>query len=332
MAKKNQSLINFLSTDGLNRLAEYRADVKWIEDKLRSPESIFIPVHNQKNLFENTSTHKLDLKPKLELDLSPTPVFLSFEEVSNFSTGAYSVYFLGEIGEKFYFAVNFESAGKEVEAELLKRGRFDEFRKIMSLMNPVNASLLAYARALTHWHSRNKYCGVCGSITRSADSGHKIVCTNQTCLTEYFPRTDPAIIVLVSKGNRCLLARQRQWPKGQYSNIAGFVEQGESLELAVKREVYEETGIMVNKISYHSSQPWPFPGSLMIGFHASAENLNISPHDNELEDIRWFTRQEIIKSLSDKTLRFPPPISVSFKLIEHWFDKVGQEKLRDLVK
>ena len=326
MSSKIQSLVNFLSTSELNRYAEFRSDEKWIERKMKSQSALFIPVYNNKNLF------KISLQPNHEPEINPNPVLLSYNEINKIRNDSQLIYFLGEIGDKNYFAVNYNSEKEEVEKSLLKLGRLDDLRRIMSLMNPVNASLLAYARALSHWHSQNKYCSLCGTKTISASSGHKLVCTNIACSSETFPRTDPAIIVLISKGNKCLLARQKHWPRGQYSNIAGFVEPGESLELAVKREVFEETGVIVNNISYHSSQPWPFPGSLMISFHASAENFNISPHDNELEDVRWFTRQMIIKGLSDKTLRFPFPISVSFKLIEHWFNKSGKVKLRSLIK
>jgi NAD+ diphosphatase len=160
----------------------------------------------------------------------------------------------------------------------------------------------------------------------SAKSGHVLVCTDPSCRHETFPRIDPAIIVLISDGERALLGRQASWPIGRYSTIAGFVEPGESLEDAVAREVFEETGIEVDRIEYHSSQPWPFPASLMLGFTAHAVTSEVHLRDQELEDARWFTRAEIASSGA----LLPPRQSISFRLIEHWFDAGGDQRLRDV--
>jgi NAD+ diphosphatase len=152
------------------------------------------------------------------------------------------------------------------------------------------------------------------------------MCTNTACATEQFPRIDPAIIVLVSDGDRALLGRQASWPKGRYSTIAGFVEPGESLEDAVVREVFEETGIGVQGVRYHSSQPWPFPASLMLGFSATATSRDIVRNDEELEDARWFSRQELAAGAA----LFPATQSISFRLIENWFDAAGGRSLREI--
>lgn len=141
-------------------------------------------------------------------------------------------------------------------------------------------------------------------------------CTSATCGAEHFPRLDPAIIVLVTDGERALLGRQAAWPEGRYSTIAGFVEPGESLEDAVAREVLEETGVTVIDPVYHSSQPWPFPSSLMIGFTAFAAGDSEPRADEELEDVRWFSREDIAAGVP----ALPPPQSVSFRLIEDWYD------------
>jgi NAD+ diphosphatase len=149
-------------------------------------------------------------------------------------------------------------------------------------------------------------------------------CSNAGCATDHFPRIDPAIIVLVSDGERALLGRQASWPAGRYSTIAGFVEPGESLEDAVVREVLEETGVTVLESDYHSSQPWPFPASLMIGYMARASG-NAQPRaDEELEDVRWFTREQIAAGEAG----LPPPQSVSFRLIEDWYDSGSPVPLR----
>jgi len=188
------------------------------------------------------------------------------------------------------------------------------------------AGLLGYARAIVSWRRRHSFCGTCGAKTVPAKSGHVLVCSDPSCRHEQFPRIDPAIIVLVSDGERALLGRQANWPLGRYSTIAGFVEPGESLEDAVAREVLEETGIEVDQIEYHSSQPWPFPSSLMLGFTAHALTTVVRLNDDELEDARWFERADIA---SNATL-LPPRQSISFRLIEHWFDAAGDGRLRDI--
>ncbi len=150
-------------------------------------------------------------------------------------------------------------------------------------------------------------------------------CTNPECAHEVFPRIDPAIIVLVSDGDRALLGRQASWPAGRYSTIAGFVEPGESLEDAVAREVLEETGVAVRRVDYHSSQPWPFPSSLMLGFHAEADSRQPVRVTGELEDARWFTREEIAAGVP----LLPPSHAISYVLISSWFDRAGGPSLAE---
>ena len=151
------------------------------------------------------------------------------------------------------------------------------------------------------------------------------MCSNADCDARHFPRTDPAIIVLVSEpGNaRCLLGRQRSWVPGMYSCLAGFVEPGESLEHAVIREVDEETGIRLERVEYRSSQPWPFPSSLMLGFRAVAASEAIQRGDDELEDARWLTREQMVAGFRAGELRAPNPVSIAYRLIEEWFDEGG---------
>jgi NAD+ diphosphatase len=175
------------------------------------------------------------------------------------------------------------------------------------------------------WHQRHRFCGVCGAPTRSEQAGHVRRCTQPDCAAEIFPRTDPAVIMLVCHGDWCLLGRQAKWPGGMYSALAGFVEPGESLEDAVAREVLEETGVAVLDCEYHSSQPWPFPSSLMIGYLARASADAVPRADEELEDARWFTRREVASGL----VGLPPPQSVSYRLIEDWYDADATVPLRD---
>jgi NAD+ diphosphatase len=215
----------------------------------------------------------------------------------------------------------------DVPPELLDRQReqlprtaaLAELRPLAATLPGDSAGLLAYARALAYWRARHRFCGVCGTHTHATRAGHVLRCSDPACANDFFPRIDPAIIVLVtdSTGERALLGRQASWPRGRFSTIAGFVEPGESLEDAVVREVYEETGVRVASVAYQSSQPWPFPSSLMLGFHAVAATTDITHVDGELEDARWFSRAEIAAG----TPTLPPPASISFRLIEAWFDQ-----------
>jgi NAD+ diphosphatase len=192
--------------------------------------------------------------------------------------------------------------------------QLQELRPLTALLPAQEAGLLAYARALSLWRARHHHCGVCGSLTAPTHAGHCLKCTNPSCANEFFPRIDPAIIVLVSDGERALLGRQASWPARRYSTIAGFVEPGESLEDAVAREVEEETGVSVQDVRYHSSQPWPFPSSVMLGFKARAPRDAPVHIGGELEDARWFTRGQIT---SGEALA-PPTQSISWRLIESW--------------
>src|SRR5207245_11209184 len=167
--------------------------------------------------------------------------------------------------------------------------RFADLRQLAGRLERGEGALLALARAMMFWHSRHRFCGLCGSPTRSEEAGHMRRCTDPGCDTMHFPRTDPAVIMLVTDGDRALLGRNKNFPvAGMYSTLAGFVEPGESLEDAVAREVREETGVEVGAVHYHSSQPWPFPGNIMPAFPAQARTTEITIASGELDDHRWF--------------------------------------------
>ncbi len=203
----------------------------------------------------------------------------------------------------------------EVQAEAQAREpleRFAELRPLAGELPPAEAGLMAYARALHLWHGNHRFCGRCGAPTRSERAGHMRRC--ESCGKQGFPRLDPAVIVLVHDGKHALLGRQASWTPNRYSTIAGFVEPGESLEDAVRREVAEETGIDAHTITYHSSQPWPFPASLMLGFVARAHHATPHLRDGELEDARWFTREQIRAG----SIHLPPREAISRRLIDHW--------------
>jgi NAD+ diphosphatase len=300
---------NIFAGPYLDRAAHLRQDPAWFAAALSDQRSRAIPVWNSRNLIAEGD--------------QPRAVYMELALVPAERRNSAELILLGRFGETNYFAYEVES---DEPPALLPGARFEDLRLVSAVLPIDDAGLLGYARALISWRRRHRFCGACGYPTESAKSGHVLVCTNPACRHEGFPRIDPAIIVLVSDGERALLGRQASWPVGRYSTIAGFVEPGESLEDAVAREVFEETGIRVDGIEYHSSQPWPFPASLMLGFIAHALTTDIQLQDQELEDARWFTRADIA---GNGTL-LPPRQSISFRLIEHWFDAAGGARLRDL--
>jgi NAD+ diphosphatase len=302
---------NILAGPYLDRAAHLRKDAQWFANALADGRSRALPVWNSRNLIVAGEAPRAAL-----LDLSVIP-----EQRRNGN----DLTLLGRFGDIDVFAYEIEA----LEPPALQSGtRFEDLRLVASLLPAEEAGLLGYARGMVAWRNRHRFCGTCGFPTLAAKGGHVLVCTNPACRHEQFPRIDPAIIVLVSDGERALLGRQAAWPVGRYSTIAGFVEPGESLEDAVVREVLEETGISVDQIEYHSSQPWPFPSSLMLGFTARALNTEIVRRDEELEDAQWFTRADL---KSGRPL-VPPSVSISFRLIEHWFDAGGGPKLREILK
>jgi NAD+ diphosphatase len=293
----------------LDRNAHLRQDPAWFAEALADERSRALPVWNSRNLM-------------LEGD-APRAAFLELPRIPQERRNNIDLILLGRFGDINIFA--YEITGAE-PPPLLPGERFEDLRMVAALLAADEAGLLSYARAMIAWRGRHRYCGSCGATTLPAKSGHVLVCTNPTCRHEQFPRIDPAIIVLVSDGDRALLGRQAAWPAGRYSTIAGFVEPGESLEDAVAREVLEETGVHVERIEYHSSQPWPFPTSLMLGFMAHARSTEIHMRDQELEDAQWFTRADLIGGRAI----VPPNVSISYRLIEHWFDAAGEVRLRDI--
>ena len=188
------------------------------------------------------------------------------------------------------------------------------------------AGLFAYAKGLAHWQRETRFCCGCGSALQHVSSGHRLQCTNANCGRLHFPRTDAAIIAIVENGGACLLGRQASWPEGRWSTLAGFVEPGESLEDAVRREIAEEAGVRVGEVRYHSSQPWPLPASLMVGFTATALDPSIDLRDGELAEARWFTPAQIVAGLGDGSFVASTRLSVSYQLLAHWLrERAGLE-------
>lgn len=306
---------NRFAAGPLRRQAELRRDAQWLARRYEAPDTRFVPVWRSRLLVEDGHAAMLE-RERAQAFLASTPVLV----------------FLGEWHERAFFAADVSAFEADEVARRVPGAELKELREAASLLSDEEAAVLAQARAMIYWHHRHRFCGRCGAPTRSDEGGYVRICTNESCGRRHFPRTDPAIIVLASCGEACLLGRQAKWPAGRYSTIAGFVEPGESAEDAVVREVLEETGVQVSAIRYHSSQPWPFPASLMLGYVAEvASQEPPRPVDGELEDARWFTRADIRQGIESGRFMPPPPLSVAYHLIEDWFDSGSEVPLKTLL-
>jgi NAD+ diphosphatase len=289
---------NFLAGAPLDRLGHLRKDTGWL-DEART-RGRYVAIWKRKLLVSDAT--------------EPAPVLLGHADLAILGGLGDSV-LLGHLDDTPCFAVAL--LGEQPET----RGIFADLRSLGDRLMPADAALLAYARAIILWHERHGHCSACGDATRAIEAGHARECPS--CGAKHFPRVDPAIIVLVADEERCLLGRQPAWPADRYSTIAGFVEPGESLEDAVRREVLEETGIQVDAVDYHSSQPWPFPSSLMLGFRARPAGGELTLRDGELEDARWVGRDDIAAG----RVLLPPAVSIAYRLIEEWFDAAPGRRL-----
>ena len=279
----------------VDRSGERRKDPEGLNTAAQSAAARFVPVWGDRCFVSGEPVravmlHRDEVEPFIDED---EPIFLGlFRGVPAFAVGI----------------------GADQDPPFADRGEFRDLRYLGTVLPPDEANLVAHARALVMWHRSQLFCGACGSRALAETGGNTRRCSNRDCDRILFPRTDPAIIVLVENGDRCLLGRQAAWPEGRYSTIAGFVEPGESLEDAVRREVFEETNVRVGAVRYHSSQPWPFPSSLMLGFIAEATTTEIRLNDGELEDARWFDRA----ALRSGEVGLPFRISIARRLVEHW--------------
>jgi NAD+ diphosphatase len=298
---------NYYASGGLDRVSALRKDAAWLADRLGHASTRFLPIWRAQSLVRETGE-------------GPVPAVLERERAAPLLAGPAEPVLLGLDAETAVFALDVSALETPLDAVALdaRDHRFLDLRTFGPLLGRHDGALLAYAKAMTHWHTRHRFCGVCGSATRSAEGGHVRHCTNAECKTSHFPRTDPAVIMLVADGDKCLLGRQAAWPTGMYSTLAGFVEPGESLEDAVAREVFEEAGIEVDTVTYHSSQPWPFPASIMLGFHATARSREIRIDNAELQDAQWFSRRWLLDQEDGPSFRRPRKDSIARRLIEDW--------------
>ena len=301
----------------LNREVELRDDTKWVAETLARPNTRLVPLWRSRSLLERGAdgTIAVYLSPAelVEPDRIQPPTLL------------------GNDGEREYFAVSVTDTQKDTILAKFPGASFADLRRASIDMAAKHAGILAYAKALHYWQHRHTFCGVCGSPNLLRSAGHRMRCSNDECARETFPRIDPAIIVLVTHKDACLLGRNAKWRAKHFSTLAGFVEPGESLEDAVVREVYEEVQVNLENIRYVSSQPWPFPASAMCGFYAEAVDRS-SGTSEEVEETRWFTVETLTRAVMDNEVRLSPPVSIAFRLLADWFRKNGGGDLEELVR
>ena len=265
----------------LDRCSNSRKNRAWLKAEFNKSNTLFCLINDGMCLF------KLD-----EL----APLFLSIMQLETLNLD--QCIFLGRNEQGAIFAVDQNKLRFSNQEELLTQGQWLSLRQHTALLNTFDAGVLALAKGLVHWHKSHQFCGQCGNLNRSTEAGHARKCTE--CRNMTFPRTDPAVIMLVEKMfndgvPRCLLGRQANWPDGVYSTLAGFVDPGETLEAAVIREVVEESAIIAENPTYIASQPWPFPASIMLGFIAQANSEKIDTRQDSLEDAQWFSREQIAR-------------------------------------
>lgn len=306
---------NIFANNPLDRASYRRADEAWIKEQLANPASLFVPFRRERRRDWEPFVLPEE-QPSQGKDIGWIPASLIPELAGNGVTVFLGINKRG----KALFAADV-SATKDVENHpaLKGQGAFEDLRGLAMAgeITPSELAIMAQAKSMIDWHARHGFCAVCGSKSEMAEAGYKRVCPS--CKAEHFPRTDPVVIMLATIGDKCFLGRQKIWPAGMHSALAGFVEPGESIEEAVARELEEEAGISVSSVTYHSTQPWPYPSSLMIGCHAIADSEDFKVDGIELSEGRWFTRAEakaILAGEGDGTAWFPPAFAIAHQLIK----------------
>ncbi|MEU8822650.1 NAD(+) diphosphatase [Streptomyces sp. NPDC048636] len=294
--------ITLSAASGIDRAAHHRLDEAWLAAAWSHPTTRVFVVSGGQVLVDDTADGRTELVMTPSFEAPPTETHR---------------YFLGvdEDGVR-YFALQKDSLPGRMDQSARPAG----LREAGALLSERDAGLLVHAVALENWQRLHRFCSRCGERTVIAAAGHIRRCP--ACGAEHYPRTDPAVIMLVTdEQDRALLGRQVHWPEGRFSTLAGFVEPGESIEQAVVREVAEEVGVRVGEVEYVASQPWPFPSSLMLGFLARATSSRIQVDGEEIHEARWFSRDDLRTAIEEGEVLPPSGISIAARLIELWYGK-----------
>ncbi|XP_062854965.1 peroxisomal NADH pyrophosphatase NUDT12 isoform X2 [Trichomycterus rosablanca] len=331
---------NYFSREYLDRMSDKRTDTEWLLAKQSSPETVFLLFHNLDPLVTSGPEETNTTQPKIKLCrlrrdavenlLEKSDMLVIFLGVEKSDGSPTSLVSKDEDKLVAWFALKAKEDPTD-SLQLTKSNSFFLKRPMPSLfmLNEDEAGVIAQARSVLAWHSRYSFCPTCGSKTKVDEGGYKRTCLTEDCKSlqgvhnTCYPRVDPVVIMLVlhPDGNQCLLGRKKTFPPGVFSCLAGFIEPGETIENAVRREVLEESGITVGPVQYISCQPWPMPSSLMIGCFAVAISTDIKVDQNEIEEARWFTRQEVIDALvkhHHPVFTMPPRQAIAHYLVKHW--------------
>jgi NAD+ diphosphatase len=300
---------NVFAGNPLDRCSYRRADPVWLAEQLAAPESLAIALWNGKPLVETAKAGGVQI------------AYLAAKMAGVLSSGDEQLLFMGLWKDTAVFAVDLEGTADPADGPLQGLGRFEDLRAVAMDLPPADAGILATAKAMFEWRRKHRHCAACGEISAVAEGGWKRICP--ACRTQHFPRTDPVVIMLAAKGEKCLLGRQAVWPAGMYSALAGFLEPGESIEEACARELFEEAALKTVSVRYHSTQPWPYPASLMIGLIAEVENDDARADQVEIDEVRWFTRAEARALIGGDVAgaKAPGALAIAYQLIKAWAEE-----------
>lgn len=300
---------NTFAGNPLDRASDRRADPDWLAGQLASSDSLGLAIWNGRPLVEDAKEGGKQI------------AYLPAKLVADLAQGEERLLFMGLWKDTAVFAVDLEGSADPADGPLEGLGKFEDLRAVALKLPPTEAAIVATAKQMFEWRRRHGHCAVCGQPSRAVDGGWKRKCPS--CETEHFPRTDPVVIMLPYHGDRCMLGRQEAWPKGMFSALAGFLEPGESIEEACARELNEEAGLHAVKVRYHSTQPWPYPSSLMIGLIAEVEDEEGSPDQTELSEVRWFTRDEARQLIAGQIegVAAPQRMAIAHQLIKAWVEE-----------
>lgn len=294
----------------LDRASHRRCDGEWIAAQLRHPRTLIHPMWRLQPFAIGAEGDALE------------PAFVAPGLCEELAGQGSPCVFLGLDHDRAVFAFDISPAeAPETNGPLAGLGRFHELRGSAARYRDADLAMLGQAKALIDWHQRHGFCPRCGLPTQLMDAGYRRLCTN--CGAEHFPRTDPVVIMLATRDESCLVGRGRQFPGIMYSALAGFIEPGETIEEAVRREIFEEAGIRIGHVRYFTSQPWPFPSSLMIGCFAEALDSVIRIDETELADARWVDRATARALLAGEAIdgiRLPPRIAIAHHLVKAWVE------------